>query len=195
MLGLVSDGANAADIDVLGLVATVQPDKKGSAAAVQRGEMLRKDKVIAGLKRRKKDGVLSSAVSCKLHHLNQHATRRSQLVEDIWQKKRDRIRGRGKFKQWLPHAILRACFRLAAVAPLKIKNLRTEGQRHRKLRARGGNPTASSATVAAVVLGSSSTYVQRVRDATSQVALERQSKSLKNVFCGKSIAHCSRDCC
>ena len=103
------------------------------------------------------------------------ATRRADQI--CLQRKRPVIKGRGKYKSWLPNALLRACWGRGA-------------RQNAKGKSRPSSAAAGSARVVADFVESSHSHVAQVRGAVASKYIEEQNATLESVGAGDHGVMC-----
>ena len=117
---------------------------------------------------------VANHVMAKVHKYNTRCAVRVSDVIDIEEKKKTKIRGKGKSHLWLPTAVQRVCW---GVRPLK--------QRRRTAKTPPANdwcaPSAGSMRGLARFLEAGHSYVQQVRNATAELFMALQSSAIRHL--------------
>ena len=156
----------SSDFDVLGYIDHEAPMRKddykrrGTSAAHCHGRFMRAQR---RMRRLKSSAWTSARVASQLVRYNRdHAVRPGDVISDTCVG-RPQIDGKGRWKQWLPSAVLRCCFGFA------VDNVKPQPTRPRQSRPRAENTNvgAASARVFAGFFRASHGYVGRVRRAVA----------------------------
>jgi hypothetical protein len=161
-----ADNPSSSDCDVLGYIDREAPMRKdehkhrGTSAAHCHGRFMRAQRRMRSLE---SSPSTSAHVASQLAaHNRDHAVRPGDVIGDV-RAGRPQIEGKGRWKQWVPSAVLRCCFgpALDGVQPQPTQ----PGQS--RPRAQNANVGAASVRVFAGFFRASHGYVGRVRQAVA----------------------------
>ena len=177
----------AAAVAAAGQEADDDSDEVGMAALLKHARVAREERFVrrSGLlckhmravkrARGRADAVqVAHHVAAKIaKHNSAHAIRREDII-DVHERRPRRLRGSGKWRAWLPSAILRACWG-------KQHGLRFSRMRWKQPGRRTVAPSAGSSAMLAQSFEAAGGYIQQVRDAVAEHFMQLQKEGLQNL--------------
>jgi hypothetical protein len=114
--------------------------------------------------------VIAPHVQARIERANEQYAVRGHDVIDPSEKKPAKVKGRGKYRHWVPPAVLRVCWGLRPPRPRHpVRRLSKKQPLHRSI-----TPTVTSTNTFALLNFSGGTHVQQVRNAMAQHFLDLQ---------------------
>ena len=107
-------------------------------------------------------------------HNRDHAVRPCDVI-DVTEKKRKVVKGRGKYRFWMPSAILRVCFGKRLRANLIVQR-RVRGKRNPHFVVA---PTAASTRIYASFYDAGGSYIQKLRNAVAEHYMNLQTQGYR----------------